>query len=139
MAKEPLDNFLCSPRSPQIFSGSKLHVISCFCNCDKKLQAHVTEEVTATVLSVLGHVPLPEQPLMEAGLDSLGAVELRNSLANRFGHELSATLIFDYPTIAALSGFLAERLPSPGEDQQAIWSPAGSWSAEVRLCFHDFL
>ena len=47
------------------------------------------------------------QPLMEAGLDSLGAVELRNSLTSRFSLDLPATLIFDHTTIAALASFIA--------------------------------
>lgn len=44
---------------------------------------------------------------MEAGLDSLGAVELRNSLASRFGVELAATVTIDYPTAAALAMHIA--------------------------------
>ena len=64
--------------------------------------------VAATVQSVMGMVPGEEQPLMEAGLDSLGAVELRNALGSRFGiPDLPATLTFDYATIAALAGYIA--------------------------------
>lgn len=36
-----------------------------------------------------------------------GAVELRNALTSRFGVELPATATFDYPSVAALSGFIA--------------------------------
>jgi acyl carrier protein len=50
------------------------------------------------------------QPLMDAGLDSLGAVELRNTLASRFAMDLPATLTFDYPTVRALSQYLTENL-----------------------------
>ena len=59
-----------------------------------------------------------DQPLMEAGLDSLGAVELRNSLATRFSLELPATLIFDHPTAEALSQFLASQLQAKAPTQQ---------------------
>ena len=51
----------------------------------------------------------------QAGLDSLGAVELRNAVSAKFGAELSATAIFDYPTIAALADHLiAISKPPPG-------------------------
>lgn len=47
-----------------------------------------------------------DQPLMEAGLDSLGAVELRNALNEQFGADLSATFMFDYPTMAAMAAHI---------------------------------
>ena len=40
---------------------------------------------------------------MQAGLDSLAAVELRNLISSQFNISLPATLIFDYPTITALA------------------------------------
>ena len=46
---------------------------------------------------------LPDQPLMEAGLDSIGAVELRNAVGAKFGVDLPATVTFDHPTPQALT------------------------------------
>jgi hypothetical protein len=46
---------------------------------------------------------------MDFGVDSLMAVELRNRLAQRLAltRKLTATLIFDYPTVAAIARHLA--------------------------------
>ena len=49
-------------------------------------------------------------PLTDMGMDSLMAVELRNAISSQVGEALPATLLFDYPTITALGGFLAETL-----------------------------
>jgi acyl carrier protein len=57
------------------------------------------------------------QPLLEAGVDSLGAVELHNKLEAKLGIELPATVTFDYPTTAALASFLATRMSSAQPDQ----------------------
>jgi acyl carrier protein len=79
----------------------------------------VAEQVAAGVAAVLGAPVAPSAPLMEAGLDSLGSVELRNSLSKQFGLELPATLTFDYPSAAAIAGFIAESiLPSAGSEAE---------------------
>ena len=52
----------------------------------------------------------PAQPLNELGLDSLMALELRKRIAAGLERPLPATLLFNYPTLAALTGFLADGL-----------------------------
>ncbi len=47
-----------------------------------------------------------EQKLFELGLDSIGALEFKGRLEDEFHLELPATLVFDYPTIAALVTFV---------------------------------
>ena len=44
---------------------------------------------------------------MEAGLDSIGAVELRNAIASKFGVDLPATVTFDHPTASSLAAYIA--------------------------------
>jgi acyl carrier protein len=47
---------------------------------------------------------------MQAGLDSLAAVELRNGIAAAFNVQPPVTLTYDYPTLAALADFLVAQL-----------------------------
>jgi acyl carrier protein len=69
-------------------------------------------EIQHIVASIVGFEVLPTHPLMEAGLDSLGAVELRQQLGSHFGLEVPVTVMFDYPTTAALAKFISSGLKS---------------------------
>eukprot|EP00966_Prymnesium_polylepis_P119353 2758177-Prymnesium_polylepis.1 len=57
-----------------------------------------------------------DAPLMEAGVDSLGAVELRTQLQTLAGEsaKLPNTLVFDHPTARALVSILS---PAPKQTQ----------------------
>jgi hypothetical protein len=65
------------------------------------------------VLSLEPTYPLDRrQKLQEVGLDSLMAVELRNRVGSglTLKRKLPATLLFDYPTVEALTGYLIQEL-----------------------------
>ena len=64
--------------------------------------------VRSSVRSILGSDIAPDSPLMSSGLDSLGAVELRNSLEAALGVSLPGTLVFDYPSIEAITMHLLQ-------------------------------
>ena len=82
---------------------------------------------TGLAHNVLGADVAPDAPLMAAGLDSLGAVELRNAVAEAFGVALPATAALDLPTLDALAARVAARLPLAvgGGDQPSEQAGAG--------------
>jgi NADPH:quinone reductase-like Zn-dependent oxidoreductase/acyl carrier protein len=74
----------------------------------------LTQMVTAATASVLAHPDPaaldPDRPFKDLGIDSLTALELRNSLNQHTGLALPATLAFDHPTPTALARYLTTEL-----------------------------
>ena len=66
----------------------------------------------ARVLGLLAHEVKVQTPLNEMGLDSLMAIELRNLLgtALALSRPLPVTLVYDYPTVVAISDYLASEV-----------------------------
>ena len=48
--------------------------------------------------------------VLQAGLDSLGAVEFRNAVSAAFAIDIPATAAFDYPTIASLAAHICSQV-----------------------------
>ena len=72
------------------------------------LREHVCNQARQ-VLGLSSSVEIgTKRPLLEMGLDSLMSVELRNALGQSLNQSLPASLLFDYPTIDALTDFLIE-------------------------------
>ena len=77
---------------------------------------HYLREEAGKVMGISDTTSLrPEEPLFDAGLDSLMAVEFRNVLTDAFGRPFPSTLLFDYPSLQKLSVYLQ----GTGGDQPA--------------------
>jgi len=74
-------------------------------------------------------------PVRALGIDSVMSLELRNHLEARFGVRLSATAIWNYPTVRDLAGFLAGKMAVPLDggppDRPVVPAPRSTEPAPV--------
>jgi acyl carrier protein len=89
----------------------------------------------ATVLGITETTAIDvQQPLSELGLDSLLALELRTRLGDAVGEKQPATLLFNHPSIEALTDYLAAKfvdLPATEfSDEDALMAEIAELSEE---------
>jgi len=102
----------------------------------------VSGVVQKTVEELLGTVVPNDAPLMGAGLDSLSAVDLVQTLGQKLGTELEPTALFDYPTIGSLTKYLAAQeepeIPLVSESDDVVPVPLPTIQAgakAIQECF----
>ena len=91
-----------------------------------EVKAVTLEAILEVLKATTGAEVDPDAPLMEAGLDSLGAVELGNQLQAQSGAALPSTLVFDYPTARQLAGYFEEQAEAAAEGGRRCRRPSGS-------------
>jgi acyl transferase domain-containing protein len=93
--------------------------------------------VRAEAATVLGHGSPGQvegrRSLKDLGFDSVAAVSLRNRLTALTGLRLSATLVFDHPTPAALAAYLRDRMELPATGDPAAGDPAAAFDVDAEL------
>ncbi|MCP4500404.1 MAG: KR domain-containing protein, partial [Deltaproteobacteria bacterium] len=90
---------------------------------EKERTEQVQTYLAGIVGDVLGREVGGDEPLLDAGLDSLGAVELHNTVQQSMGVELPSTLVFDYPNINAVAVFISDTL-APEDLEQEVQDQA---------------
>jgi acyl transferase domain-containing protein/D-arabinose 1-dehydrogenase-like Zn-dependent alcohol dehydrogenase/acyl carrier protein len=117
-SRESLQSLPHVEKGETIITGLRAELAAVPAGERNTLILNMVRRQTAAILSLPETGLDPRRPLNDYGLDSLMAVELRNALAAAVGERLPASLLFDYPSLEALSGFLAERLG--GMDEKPV-------------------
>ncbi|KAJ8599503.1 hypothetical protein CTAYLR_007317 [Chrysophaeum taylorii] len=132
LSRHSLHAVLCAISSPRIAPSVVARPAAVFRPTERIVVPRESndEEIITSVrriaTSLAGVEVDADSPLMEKGIDSLGATELSRRLAKHFGGggggdslDVPATLLFDYPTPAQIAIFLKDRL-APRDDTDEL-------------------
>jgi hypothetical protein len=72
----------------------------------------------------------PDRPLVEQGFTSLLGLQLHRELEAVVGRRISATLLYNYPSIDRIAAFLADGAPPP-EARHAETPPTPSGADDI--------
>jgi phthiocerol/phenolphthiocerol synthesis type-I polyketide synthase B len=83
---------------------------------------HVTAQVVAAMGLASPQLLDPSTGFFQSGMDSLMSVTLQRALSDSLGESLPASVVFDYPTVEALSDYLATVLPElvEADDEETV-------------------
>ncbi|BAV98082.1 SDR family NAD(P)-dependent oxidoreductase [Lysobacter enzymogenes] len=95
----------------------------------ERLQAQLRESLAEALFMRAAEVGL-DKPFNELGLDSIVGVEWVKALNQQLGCELSATRIYDYPSVRALAAYLHTAAPSA---KTVAVAPAAPVAATPRM------
>jgi len=99
--------------APQEDGGDQLALLASMSKEERA--AYVLETIHHLARDVVDDDSLSiESPLLESGMDSLSGVEFKNRLQGEFGGiRIPNSAVFDYPTVAALAGFVDSQFGEP--------------------------
>ena len=86
------------------------------------LTTHIQQNVATVLGRDLSQIIDPQLGFFDMGMDSLMTLELKNRLQGSLGQTLPSTLLFEYPTVEALAGYLIDEVlslesSSPSDDE----------------------
>ena len=103
------------------------------------LEAHLQEKLAAVLKTPVARVD-PVKPFGSMGMDSLTALDFVRRLAASTSLPLSATIVFNYPTIQILAREIAKRMEIPLEADGpavSVASAAGAPGASAAIALTD--
>ncbi|PUA26289.1 MAG: hypothetical protein B0W54_24175 [Cellvibrio sp. 79] len=102
----------------------------------RAIQRFLQEQLARMLNFSAGKLPAIDDPLHQLGVDSLMAVDLTSVLSSHFQRRLPATLIFDYPSIMAMTEFIHSTVYPRDAAADDVLNP--DMEAELLKALQDF-